>query len=123
MPVSVTGVEATLRAQRKITLKTAGNIALSLEQAAHVLLRASQKLVPVDTRLLVGTGKVVTTGKGFGARASVSYDTPYAIYVHEDLTKFHAPPTQAKFLSGAVPKVRGTITALVKRNVVVGMST
>jgi len=47
--------------------------------------------------ILVGLSSVALKGKA-QAGVNVVYDTPYAVYVHEDLTKYHAPPTQAKFL-------------------------
>ena len=36
----------------------------------------------------------------------VTYTTPYAVYVHEDLTKYHAPPTQAKFVEQPFRQLR-----------------
>ena len=120
MPVSVTGIEATLQAQKNMAKADAINIAVGLKKCADVLLRASQKLVPVaHPRVHVVNlkehGKATVTGVGFGAKAAVTYDNYYAAYVHEDLEAYHKPPTQAKYLSAAVPKVRGTMTAILKR--------
>lgn len=120
MGISVTGVQRTLQAQRGMVAKDAKNIAISLSTCAQVLLKASQKLVPVDTGALKASGKVDTTGNGFAAVATVSYDGPYAIFVHEKLEAYHEPPTQARYLADAVPKVRGTMTNILKRQLAVG---
>ena len=40
---------------------------------------------------------------GFGGAAA-----PYAIYVHENVSARHAPPTQAKFLEQPVMEARAT---------------
>lgn len=42
---------------------------------------------------------------------------PYAIYVHEDLTKFHKPPTIAKFLQVTQYKNRGEISRIIREEV------
>lgn len=115
MGISVTGVEAVLQANKKMAVSDAIKIATGLKLCAEVLYRASQKLVPVETGLLKRSGRVEVTGRGFGTRANVIYDTAYAIWVHENLTKYHAPPTQARFLAAAVPKVKGTMTAILRR--------
>lgn len=41
----------------------------------------------------------------------------YALYVHEDLTATHAPPTQAKFLERAIREVQGAIAATFAKNI------
>lgn len=41
--------------------------------------------------------------------SQVGYAAPYAIYVHEDLQAYHAPPTRAKFLSEPFQRLRGRI--------------
>ena len=56
------------------------------------------------------TGSGVSVTLGFGGDAA-----PYAVYVHENLTARHAPPTQAKFLedplNAAVPGMADRIAA------------
>jgi hypothetical protein len=73
---------------------------------------ASQELVPVDTGALKSSGMVegpivdgttVEVSIGYGGAAE-----DYALVVHEDLTAFHEPPTQAKYLEQpAVEAVEG----------------
>ncbi len=117
MPVSVTGVERCLTAQKGMAKKDAKNIAAGLQKCAEVLLKKSQMFVPVDTGALKKSGRVVVTGSGFGAKAFVQYDGPYAIYVHENLTMYHTPPTRSRYLACAVPMVRGTMTSILKRQI------
>jgi hypothetical protein len=112
----IEGIGNVLKANGKAREKDAIAIDEGLAKCAEILLRASQKLVPVKTGYLKSTGRV-EQGKGVGmaASAAVIYDAPYAIYVHENMEARHASPTQAKFLSDAVIKVRGTMTAVLKR--------
>ena len=42
--------------------------------------------------------------------ASVTYDTPYAARVHENLTARHSPGRKAKFLEGPLQRENGTMT-------------
>lgn len=117
MAIQVTGVQAVVKANGKAKTTTAINIREGLEKAAAMILRESQKLVPVKTGNLKRSGTVVSGGSGMHATATVEYDVSYAIYVHENLQAFHSPPTQARFLADAVPRVRGSITAMLKRQV------
>lgn len=119
----ITGVDWAIRAIGKQTSKDKINIAEGLKKAALTILKKSQQYVPVDTGLLKKSGQIEVTGSGMGARAAVLYQTRYAIYVHEDLSKYHAPPTQAKFLERAVRETRGITKKLVGRELEIGRAT
>lgn len=121
MPIEIVGVNAALKANSKARSKDAINIAEGLEKCANTLLKASQPLVPVDKGLLKASGHVEVTGKGMAAQALVVYDAPYAFVVHERLDVHHEPPTQARYLADAIPKVRGSMTALLKRQMLAGV--
>lgn len=93
--------EARLRAIASSSEPTRSLAAL-LFQRANAILGVSQRLVPVDLGVLRSSGhvpppKVTRTG----AEAEIVYGGPareYATFVHEDLSAFHNPPTQAKYL-------------------------
>ena len=145
MPIRITGLEGVLKANGKAKQKMKKTVSETLVQCANILLRKSQKLVPVDTGALKSTGRVEVNEKaGLAAEAKVVYGgglkvklpgfgggvlTPdaitkvvgYAFVVHERLEVYHAPPTQARFLADAVPAVRGTISSVAKRNVAVAV--
>lgn len=121
MPIQIESISSVLRATGAERAKTGRTIAEGLKRCAETLLKESQKLVPVDTGQLKASGHVEVTGVGLAAQALVVYDAPHAFIVHERLDVFHAPPTQAKYLSAAVPRVRGSMTALLKRNLLVGL--
>lgn len=110
----------------KATVEDARKIDDGLERCAGVVLRKALKYVPVDTRDLYNSGRVEGNGKpGFGARWYVMFGgvwgfvrdgwVHYALYVHEDLSVSHAPPTCAKFLERAAREVRGTCTSILRR--------
>lgn len=92
-----------------------------LYEGGTMIMAASQRLVPVETGVLKGSGRVeepivnvdsieVTVGYGYGteyaAKAEGDGDDEdevetgpgYGIYVHEILENRHNPPTGAKFL-------------------------
>lgn len=77
-------------------------MAMALFQEGERIMAAAKMLTPVDTGVLVGSGHVqlpviqgdsVAVTLGFGGAAS-----DYAVEVHESLTAYHRPPTQAKYL-------------------------
>jgi hypothetical protein len=65
-----------------------------LTRALEHTLGVAQALVPLDEGPLQRSGKVIVNGMD----GAISYDTPYAIRQHEELTWKHAPGRQAKYL-------------------------
>lgn len=65
-----------------------------LRAAAEELLEEAQALAPIDSEELVKSGRVTEDDGEFG----VSFDTPYAVRQHEDLTLRHDGGRRAKFL-------------------------
>jgi hypothetical protein len=76
--------------------------ATALMVAGLYIQRESQKIVPVDTGFLRGSAFTRAEGKGFACVVSVGYEAYYAIYVHENLTNYHRPPTRAKYLESVL---------------------
>lgn len=52
------------------------------------------------------------------ATVNVAYETPYAVYVHEDLEANHPNGGQAKFLEEPFRANRNLLSAIVKRSLV-----
>ena len=125
-PVTVTGLESVIRAATAASGLTKRTIAEGLHKCAEVILKKSQEYVPVDTGLLKASGRIEVTGVGMNAKSRVAYGSDaayYAMYVHENLTAYHEPPTCAKFLERAVREMRGTCTNLMKRSLKVKTTT
>ena len=82
----------------------------AVEKAANELLKLSLLEVPVDTGLLKSTGKV-SKGEKEGV---VSYNTPYAVAVHE------RPSKKSKYLErpfkSNVGKFKNIISGEIKNN-------
>lgn len=68
----------------------------ALEDAAEGLLTHANLTVPHEEGTLEGSG-VVTLDRSNG-EAAASYDTPYAVRQHEDLTLRHQTKGRAKWL-------------------------
>lgn len=82
----------------------AGSVAAARATTKAIFIE-SQVLVPVETGSLKATGRIIESLRGKTFSASIQYGGPssprnvdYAVYVHEDLTKKHKPPTSAKFI-------------------------
>lgn len=67
-----------------------------LAKAAEHLLQTSRELVPIEEGTLERSG--TATVDRARLRASVAYDTPYAVRQHEELTWRHDSGRQAKYL-------------------------
>lgn len=65
--------------------------------AAEHLLHKSREIVPYLTGTLSRSGAVTQEGH---AEYAVSYDTPYAVRMHEDLSLSHRNGRKAKYLEG-----------------------
>lgn len=71
---------------------------------SEIELAEAKRRCPVDTGTLRATGHVVEPD-GNSLRVRIAFGgpaAPYAIYVHENLEAYHAPPTQAKFLESVL---------------------
>lgn len=71
-----------------------------LQQALEHVLNESNKIVPLDEGTLQRSG--TTSINATTLTGTVSYDTPYAVRQHEEVTWRHAPGRQAKYLETAV---------------------
>ncbi|MEW2351436.1 hypothetical protein AB0904_27685 [Streptomyces sp. NPDC006684] len=79
--------------------------------AAEHVLTESRAVVPIDEAALSRSG---TASVDEGAlTAAVSYDTPYAVRQHEELTYRHAPGRTAKYLERPLNAARGEVAALI----------
>ncbi|WP_189382464.1 minor capsid protein [Streptosporangium nondiastaticum] len=82
--------------------------------AEHVL-AASRQRVPIAEGTLERSGAVSVDEQSM--TAAVSYDTPYARRVHEDMTARHSPGRSAKYLESVLPEVSGEVQALITAQV------
>ncbi|GAU67683.1 hypothetical protein SSP35_05_02500 [Streptomyces sp. NBRC 110611] len=78
--------------------------------AEHVL-QSSRQRVPIAEGALERSGAASVDEQHL--TAAVSYDTPYARRVHEDLNARHSPGRSAKFLESVLPQEADTVQALI----------
>ncbi len=105
---------------RKAIKQIEGATLEGMQAAMEEIFDTSQVYVPVDTGDLALSGfvQIDTTVKhprviiGYAARGNPHY----AIIVHEDLTKNHAPPTRAKFLEAALQEHAGDILPTIAKH-------
>lgn len=68
-----------------------------LREGGEMILDASNQIAPIDEGTLINSGKVTVDQRS----VNISYDTPYALRQHEDMTLQHKNGRQAKFLESA----------------------
>jgi hypothetical protein len=118
--VEVVGLERTISAQRQTAVKDAMNIAEGVRKALDIVGKRSDVYVPVDKGDLKASKFTKVEGAGFNAKGTIGYSARHAVPVHERLDLAHRSPTCAKFLERAIRESRGTITAMLKRQIQVG---
>jgi hypothetical protein len=69
-----------------------------LKKAAEHVLQVSRTEVPLEEGTLERSGTVSVDEANL--RAAISYDTPYAVRQHEDMSLRHAGGRKAKYLEG-----------------------
>jgi hypothetical protein len=87
------------------------------------ILEVSNKRVPIEEGTLERSGKVTSEVTETGARAAISYNTPYAVRQHEEMDYHHDKGRSAKFLELAMAnagKVSLSIAAQAVRNEMTG---
>ncbi len=82
----------------------------------HVL-GESNDHTPHEESPLERSGKVTTDTTGSEVTAAVSYNTPYAVRQHEDLTYRHDPGRTAKYLENALNSERTVVAQIVATSI------
>lgn len=83
--------------------------------ASEHVLGVSNEVVPLDEAELQRSG---TAGADEASLTGmVSYDTPYAVRQHEELTWRHAPGRTAKYLENSLNAARPEVAALIAAEV------
>jgi hypothetical protein len=83
-----------------------------LTKAAEHLLQVSRGQVPLETGTLERSG--VATVDEANLQAAVSYDTPYAVRQHEDLTLDHDRGRKAKYLEDPANQEAATMAKIIQ---------
>ncbi len=86
----------------------------AVETAADLLLEVANRTVPLDKSPLQNSGDVDTAKTPTGWKASVYYDTPYAVKQHEDTTLRHKPGRRARWLELAAQEERERLQQEIK---------
>lgn len=88
------------------------NALAGLRESLEFVLTESNKAVPLDEGTLMRSG--TTSVDEANLRGAVSYDTPYAVRQHEEVTWRHSPGRTAKYLENAVNSNQQQIAAIMQ---------
>src|SRR6266581_3111222 len=95
-----------------------GEMEIAVQEELEEIKLESQEIVPYDTGKLHDSAFVDVRREHGRVVGNVGYDTPYALYVHENPDAYHAPPTTWKYLeiplAKAQPRFVARIAARVK---------
>lgn len=94
---------------------TRAGAARGLRLAAEHVLERSRARVPIEEGTLERSG--VASVDEDALTAGVSYDTPYARRVHEDLNARHDAGRTAKYLEGPLTEEQGTVAEIIAAQV------
>lgn len=86
--------------------------ARGMQLALEHILAESNKIIPLEEGTLMRSGKTDLNEETLVG--TVSYDTPYAVRQHEEMTWRHAPGRQAKYLETAVNTSREVCLRIVQ---------
>lgn len=89
--------------------------ARGLGLAAEHILQVSNRRVPIEEGTLERSG--VASVDEAKLRGAVSYDTPYAVKQHEDMTLAHDAGRTAKYLENALDSERRKVGEIVAKEV------
>lgn len=98
-----------------ITAKEKAALVRGLTHATEHLLGAAKAIVPIQEATLERSG--VASVDRSTMTGAVSFDTPYAVIQHEDLTFKHDPGRQAKYLEKPVVSEQPVMMALIAAEV------
>lgn len=109
---------------RRVAQKFPDKVAVALYQEAQIEMTESKRRCPVDTTphaphpgQLRASGKVhPPERRGKNITVTMSYDTYYAVYVHEILDNFH-PVGQAKYLESVLNESAPYMSARIARRI------
>lgn len=108
------GVQASIKKLRKYRELGAKGAELGVFKATEFNKRQSVKVTPIEYGDLRKSARTQYTGSGYEKKGLITFNTDYAIYVHEDLTKYHAPGTYAKYLQRPVWENRAITSQIIR---------
>lgn len=89
--------------------------ARGLALAAEHVLGEARKTVPIEEGTLERSG--ATSLDPENLKAAVSFDTPYSVRQHEDMTARHDPGRTAKYLENAINTEREAVKEIIARTI------
>jgi len=118
--VSSIGVPKYMASLKNWTPKMERAAERGVQKAVKYLLKETLVVTPELTGILKKSGATFVKKAGKETIGVVYFNDhicPYAIYVHEDLTKYHKPPTMAKFLQKTQWRLRGELSLIIRQEI------
>jgi hypothetical protein len=89
-----------LKLDKRLVKRFHDEAARGLELGAEHVLGEAKRRVPIEEHILEESGAVSMDRADL--KAAITFDTPYAVYQHEDLTLKHDAGREAKYLETAI---------------------
>lgn len=97
--MAVRGLNIVLRNYQRVNARMKSAVKEGVTDSTLHLLGESKQQAPLDTGDLRGAGKSKVTQVGEDIVGTVSFNKPYALIQHEDMTFNHPKGGKAKYLS------------------------
>lgn len=104
-----------LKLNRELLPETRASAVRGLLLAAEHVLQVSNISVPIEVGTLEISG--VASVDASSLKAAVSYDTPYAVRQHEDMTARHDAGRTAKYLENAGNSEAATVGKIIAQQI------
>ena len=89
---------------------------IAMEEVGEDLIEEIKPVTPIKTGLLRASLLKRTIPEFDRVILELIADRDYAIYVHENLEAYHAPPTKARFISATVLEQTAKIRETIRRH-------
>jgi len=113
--IKITGVSQVIKNLKRAIDDIEKGVSRGLRRGGLFLQRQSQKVVPIDKSVLKNSARTRNVGgSGFDTDIIVSYNTDYAVYVHENLDAIHKEGKIAKYLEKPARDNRNEILKIIR---------
>lgn len=109
------GKSWTLKPDRSAILKSHKGAARGLALASEHLYGVAQSMAPIEEGILEKSGGPSVDEKNL--RAAVTFDTPYAVKQHEDMTARHDSGRSAKYLEKAFNSEKDAVKQIIAKTI------
>lgn len=113
----VVGVSRVQSSLERMIQKDTEAIRAGMRECLEAVNKKADFYVPVRLGVLKASRKDAILKDSVGVDGAIWYDAPYALFVHEEVNRFHVAPTCAKWLLRSVRESKQECLQILKKYV------